>query len=283
MKQSIILDRHGPWPRDDEYMKSLHQKITSHTKRVVIKIGSGLVTHDGGLNSRFFHQLSREIHRLRSKRIEVVLVSSGAIACGMHQMGLKKRPKNLPQKQAVAAIGQPQLMNLYSRVLKKYNLQTAQILLTKADIENKTRSLNARHALMELMKEKVIPIINENDSVAVDEIKVGDNDQLSAMVAQLIRADLLVILTDIDGLYDADPRKVKSAKRIPLVTRLTPSVMNLAKDTGSEKSTGGMITKLKAAQYTLTYGIPTWIVKGIKPSILSEMMKGKEIGTLFAN
>ncbi len=250
-------------------------------KRIVIKVGSGILTNAVGLNAAYFRSLSKEIYQIQKKGIEVVLVSSGAIACGMSLMGLRKKPEMLAKKQACAAIGQPELMNLYSKVFGKYGVRTAQILLTRSDLENKNRKLNARQAINELLKESVIPIINENDSVAVEEIKVGDNDQLSAMVAELVHAKLLVILTDIDGLYDADPRKSKSAKRIPLVTKIDKKILSLAQDTKSQKSTGGMITKLKAAEYAGRYKIVTQIVDGRDPKILKDVLAGRNVGTLF--
>lgn len=248
----------------------------------MIKIGSGLLTDANGLNRNFFKLLVEQVAKLNKKNIEVILVSSGAIASGMSLLKLKTRPADLAQKQAVAAIGQPQLMSVYSQVFLKHHLVPAQILLTKADIENKKRSTNARHAIHELLQLGVIPIINENDSVAVDEIKVGDNDQLSAMVTCLIKADLLIILTDIDGLYTGDPRKDKKAHRLPLVKKVDQTIMKLAHDTHSQKSTGGMITKLKAAKTTLAKKIPTLILKGDQPQIISDFLEGKkETGTLF--
>lgn len=258
-----------------------YRHIIKRVKRVVIKIGSGVLTNENGLSESFFSGLGSEVAKLHKKGIEVVIVSSGAIACGMNYLKLKRRPEALPKKQAVAAIGQPQLMNLYSRVFNRYKMTTAQMLLTRSDLENRDRSLNARHAVNELLREKVIPIINENDSVVVEEIKVGDNDQLSAMVAYLAEAQLLVILTDINGLFDKDPKRHQNAQRIPIVKKVADSHFGLAKDTSSQKSTGGMVTKLKAVAYARKQGIPTWIVNGKKPSILSEVFLGNDVGTLF--
>lgn len=258
-----------------------HRQIIRETKRCVIKIGSGILTDDAGVKKSFFPALTREIALLAEKGIEVVLVSSGAVACGMALLNWKKRPEKISEKQAAAALGQPLLMHHYSKAFEKKGLKAAQILLTREDLKNRHRYLTAKHAFTELFKAKAIPIVNENDSVAVEEIQVGDNDQLSALVAHLVDADLLLILTDIDGFYDSDPKTNPNAKRIPLVENVDAGMFASAQGTLSAKSVGGMVTKLKAASQAADYGVPTWLVSGDKPSILSRVFEAKPIGTLF--
>lgn len=255
--------------------------IFTKVARLVIKIGSGLVTQKGGLNLSFLNGLAREVALLRKRNIEVLLVSSGAIACGMDLLGLSRRPHELPKKQAVAALGQPQLINCYSQVFKKKKLRVGQILLTRGDLEDRHRFLTAKHAVAELLKLGVVPIFNENDTVAVEEIQVGDNDQLSAMVAHLMDAQLLVILTDTDGFFDKDPKIHKEAQRIPVVENVDDNILKLAQGTLSAKSTGGMITKLKAAGSAAMYGVPTWMGDGRDPRIISSLFKGVDAGSLF--
>ncbi len=251
-------------------------KIIERAKRIVIKAGSGLLTGENG--ESFFKQLAHEVAQMHESGIKTVLVSSGAIATGMGVLKINNRPKAIAQKQAVAAVGQPVLMQAYSTVFKQHGLKAAQILVTRGDLEHKTRFENAHHAMEEIFKFGVLPIVNENDTVAVEEIQFGDNDQLSAMVAHLIKADLLVILTDVDGLYDKDPHKNKSAKRFEIVKKLTKKIVECASETSSQVSTGGMITKLEAAKKAASYGIPTWIIKGVD---LRRMLQGENVGTLF--
>jgi len=262
-------------------MKSFSRSHLKDLKKIVLKVGSGLLTHERGLNTTFFSRLAREVALLKQEGREVTLVSSGAIASGMQALGLTERPKELTRKQAVAALGQPLLMKEYARVLKKQDLHGAQMLLTRADLEDHDRWLMARHTVREILKMGLIPIINENDSVTVEEIRFGDNDQLSALVAELVGANLLIIMTDIDGLYDADPKKYTEAQRISCVPQITPEIMGLAGDTRSAKSTGGMITKLKAASLATQKGIATLIVDGKNPKILQSLFQGIDCGTLF--
>ena len=258
-----------------EKRKKIYREVVKKARRVVIKIGSGI------LRPSFYPTFASEIARLRKNGIEVVLVSSGAIACGMNLLKLRKRPRDVAEKQAVAAMGQPLLMRAYSEAFRKRKLNVAQILLTRDDLKNSRRFLNARHALAELFRYGVVPIVNENDSVAVEEIKVGDNDQLSALVAQLAQADMLIILTDTDGFHDKDPKKHSRALRISVVDAINPKMFGMARDTMNEKSTGGMVTKLKAAQIAAKNGIPTWIVNGKKSKGLDELFTGIDVGTLF--
>lgn len=250
-------------------------------KRIVIKLGSGLVSQEGDVDVAFFKKLAKEIRKLKDQGKEIVLVSSGAIACGMDVAGLKRRPSKVSQKQAIAAIGQPILMHTYNKYFSKEKLNVAQILLTRDGLQNRKQFLNAKHALKALFDYGVVPIVNENDTVAIDEIQVGDNDQLSALVAHLVDAHLLLILTDIDGLYDKDPKKYNSAQKISFIEKITPEVMALAGSTQEEKSTGGMRTKLIAAKQAASYGIPTWLLSGKKPQILGQLSIQKDCGTFI--
>lgn len=262
-------------------MNIIREKLFRRTKRIVIKIGSGVVTDNHGLDQPFFIKLALTVKKLRSQGIQTVIVSSGAIACGMAKLRLKVRPAKIPQKQAVAAFGQPLLMQHYIEFFGKQKLRVSQMLLTKADLEDKGRFENARHAVNELFRMEVVPVVNENDSVAVEEIKFGDNDQLSARVAHLVKADLLIILTDVDGFYDGHPQKNKSVRRISFVEKIDAETFKAAGDTYSAKSTGGMTTKLKAAQIAGSYGIPTLVANGEDPQIIISALKGADVGTLF--
>lgn len=255
--------------------------IIKKTKRVVIKIGSSVLTNSHGPRLAFFKKLASEISKLHAQGLEIVLVSSGAIACGMVGLNLKKRPTQISQKQASAAVGQPILMQHYMHQFARKKIKVAQVLLTRDDLHSHSRFLTAQTTMMELLREKVLPIVNENDSIAVEEIQFGDNDQLSALVAHLVNAHLLLILTDIDGLYDKDPKKNKDANLISLVDNIHEKIFKGAEDTTRPTSTGGMITKIKAAQKASSFGIPTWIIKGENPDIISEVFKAKELGTLF--
>lgn len=250
-------------------------------KRLVIKIGSGIITKGHSPDFSFFKNLASQVLTLRKKGVEVVLVSSGAIACGMTDLKLQKRPQSIPEKQAVAALGQPLLMKFYDKAFEAQKLKTAQILITREDFKNKKHFQNAKHSILQLLKWGIVPVINENDSIGVDEIRFGDNDQLSAMVSILVEANLLVILTDIDGLYDKNPKLYGSAKRIPLIKKLTPEILKMAGHTDSEKSTGGMVTKLKAVSLAQKKKIPTWIVNGYHKNILEKITSGEDTGTFF--
>ncbi|MBX7148559.1 glutamate 5-kinase [bacterium] len=262
-------------------MSKTHQNIISKTHRVVIKVGSGLITNHKGLRIKFFNDIARQVSLLHARGLDVVLVSSGAIACGMDILSLKKRPSEVSKKQAAAALGQPKLMQLYGKAFTRYKIHVAQILLTRQELHNKKNYTTAKHTFTELFKTKSIPIINENDSVAVDEIVVGDNDQLSAMVAHLVGADLLIILSDIDGFYDSDPKKNPKASRLDVVSRIDSKTFSKAGGTLSQKSTGGMTTKLKAAQIAKKSGIATWLASGLEKDILKKIFSGKNVGTVF--
>lgn len=248
----------------------------------VIKIGSSiLTTEQGEPDLKIFHQLASDIAHLNNRGHRVVVVSSGAIACGMHKLGFKRKPSLIPQKQAIAAAGQIYLMNLYEKVFSKLGLNIAQILLTRDDLAHRERYLNARNAIHELFQLGLIPIINENDTVVVEEIKVGDNDNLAALVTNVVEADLLVILTDQNGLYTADPRKNSKAERVPKIHKIDQAVRALAEDTKRAGTTGGMITKLEAAAKAASYGVPTIIASGKQKEVLTQIALQNDVGTLI--
>ncbi|GAB4264943.1 glutamate 5-kinase [Thermincola ferriacetica] len=251
-------------------------------KTIVVKIGSSTLTHHTGkLDLRQMEQLVRELQDLRNQGKEVLLVSSGAVGAGMGRLGLGKKPRSIPEKQAVAAVGQGILMHMYEKMFAEYGGTVAQVLLTREDMMDRKRFSNARNTLSALLKMNVLPIINENDTVAVEEIRFGDNDTLSAMVASLINADLLVILSDIDGLYSGNPKTDPHAQLINVVEEITPAIEQLAGGAGSDLGTGGMATKIYAARLAMTSGVPVIIAHGRRKQVLSDIVKGEEIGTLF--
>lgn len=250
--------------------------------RMVIKVGSNTLTkEDQSFDSDFIAAMAAQIARLRTDGIEVLIVSSGAVAAGRSALGLEDRPRTIPQKQAAAAVGQSRLMRAYEEAFAIHGLNVAQLLLTRSDLADRTRYLNARATLETLLECGVIPVINENDTVAVEEIKFGDNDNLSALVTGLIEANLLMILTDIDGLYDADPRKDPAARLIPLVRSLTREIELAAGGSSSTVGTGGMATKLAAAKKAGKSGAATLIVNGRAPEIILKGVRGEETGTLI--
>lgn len=247
---------------------------------MVIKVGSAVLSGTSGRARQL--AIAEQIAALRAEGRQVVLVSSGAVATGMARLGLKGRPKTMPGKQAAAAVGQPLLMQLWEQAFSWYDLKVAQILLTAEDLAHRHRYLNARRTLETLLEWKIVPVINENDTVMVDEIKFGDNDQLSALMASLVGADLLVVLSDIDALYDADPRTNPAAKPVRYVERVDASVMRMAGDTPGRSGTGGMKSKLLAARKAQDAGIPMLLLPGTDPSSIGAALRGEPIGTLFA-
>ncbi len=258
----------------NEFLKSV--------RRIVIKIGSGVLAGQAsGLDDAVMAGLAGEVARLRHDGREVVIVSSGAIAAGRRKLGLEERPRTIPQKQATAAVGQSRLMHAYENAFDPHGFTVAQLLLTRDDLANRHRFLNARATIHTLLGYGVIPIINENDTVAVDEIKFGDNDNLSALVTNLADAQLLMILTDIDGFYDADPRSKPDARLIHLVRKITKEVEHAAGGTGSNLGTGGMATKVAAAKRAGQYGVPTFMLNGKRPELIARALAGEEVGTLF--
>jgi glutamate 5-kinase len=250
-------------------------------KRIIVKVGSAVLTGENGIDLEIIEQLAADMAALRAQGFHVIFVSSGAIASGKHRLGIEGKLKNLPQKQAAAAIGQGRLMRVYSNAFGKHGLFVGQVLLTMSDITDRKRFLNIRNTLFQLLEWGVIPIINENDTVAVDEIKFGDNDNLAAMVAHIVEAQLVVNLTSTSGLYDQNPSSSKKAKLISLVTEITDEIENAASDEGTSAGTGGMKSKVLAARKVISFGTPYIIAPGKRPGILQEIMGGKEIGTLF--
>lgn len=257
------------------------KELLKSVKRMVVKAGSGILTTKNGLNRRVINDLTNDICGFREKGIEVILVSSGAIASGLKKIGLTRRPESISRQQAVAAIGQSSLMMAYEKAFGRHGQKVAQILITRDDLNHRGRYLNARNTVFTLLDWKIVPIINENDTVVVDEIKFGDNDNLSAMVTNMTESQLLVNLTDIDGLFDRDPRTHKDARLIRVVEGVNREVMKYASSIPSFLGTGGMASKIRAAQKVSMGGVPTIIANGLKRGILKEIFGGEEIGTLF--
>ena len=253
----------------------------TRARRLVVKVGSGLVTSPGvGADPARIETLAAAIATARTGR-EIVLVTSGAIATGMARLGLAERPRSIPEKQAAAAVGQSALMWQWEAAFKRYGIGVGQVLVTAHDIRDRTRYLNARNTLLALLGFSVLPIVNENDTVAVDEIKVGDNDNLSALVASLIEADLVVLLTDVDGLYTADPAREPGARKLDTVPVITDEITGLVWRRPDSQSVGGMTTKLEAAQKAAASGVPLVIASGRQDDALARILAGEPVGTLF--
>lgn len=251
-------------------------------KRIVIKVGTSTLTHETGmLNIRRVEGLVKTLSDLKNSGKEIILVSSGAIGVGVGKLGLKARPSDTPSKQAAAAVGQCELMYLYDKQFEEYHHTVAQLLLTRDVVEVEKRKQNVINTLDRLLDMNVIPVINENDTVSVDEIEFGDNDTLSAIVATLAKADCLVLLSDIDGLFDSDPRQNKDAKLIPVIEAIDEKIMALAGDAGTSRGTGGMITKIHAAQIATEANIPMAIINGERPELLYDLFDGKSVGSVF--
>lgn len=274
--------------------KAIRKEILKGLKRVVIKVGSSIITKREKKNNEWANKLSannvrllaRTIRQIVDQNCEVVLVSSGAIMAGRERLDLHRADLSIPEKQACAAIGQSYLMHTYEKKFEKEGIKVAQILLGHDDLRNRKRFLNAKHTLEALLAHKVIPIINENDSVTIDEIKIGDNDTLSATVACLLNAQLLIVLSDVDGLFSRDPSsKIREGdapiKIIEYVDCITQKIEKLAGGSKSKVTVGGMYTKILAAKQTMSFGIPTLIVNGFDKTIAEKIYKGKSVGTLF--
>jgi len=260
----------------------MRAKIIKDVRTVVIKVGSSVLTTPGGdVDHHRIRELVNGITKIRSSGRKVVLVSSGAIAVGMNRLGLRNKVEGIPDKQAIAAIGQPHLMALYDAYFQKEGIQISQILLTRDDLNNRRRYLNARDTIDSLFKFGALPVINENDTVVVEEIKVGDNDNLSAMVTNLTESDLLVNLTNIDGLFDKDPRVHRDATLIPVVEKIDRKITRQASAIPGFLGRGGMASKIKAARKVALAGVPTIIANGLKRHILQQIFSGKDVGTLF--
>jgi len=262
-------------------MNNLRLETLAHVKKILIKIGSAVLTGADGVDVKIVDSLVSEMSGLVQQGYSIVLVTSGAIASGKHRLNITGQLKSIPEKQAAAAIGQGRLMRIYSKSFEKNGLYVAQILLTLSDLTNRQRFLNIRNTLSTLMDWKVTPIINENDTVAVDEIKFGDNDNLAAMIANIVEADLFINLTNTAGLYDCNPTESKKAKLIPLISEFTEEIEAIATAETSSVGTGGMKSKVLAAKKVTAIGIPCIIAPGKKKKVLTDIIAGKEIGSLF--
>lgn len=260
---------------------TLRRQIVQSARTLVVKVGTNVLsTRDERLDAERIRALAEQIHRLCQSGRKIVLVSSGAIGAGMGLLGLRHRPKDLPHLQAAAATGQAHLIHLYDQCLRQHGYHAAQLLLTGNDFKNRARYLNVRNTLLTLFEYQTVPIVNENDTVSVAEIKLGDNDRLAAMVANLIQAPLLIILSVVDGLLSGEPGHPDS-RMIPLVESLDDTIRGLATDTRSSRGTGGMKSKLEAAWMATAVGANVIIANGKRPNVLDEILAGEEIGTLF--
>lgn len=256
--------------------------IIKEAKKVVIKIGSSTLTHENfRMNFKQIEALTRVLSDIKNSSKQIVLVSSGAISAGVGKMGIDHRPKTTAEKQALAAIGQSELMRIYQHFFSMFGQTIGQILLTKDIMQNPIARKNAENTFSTLLEMGCLPIVNENDSVSFEEIEFGDNDTLSAYVSVLCHADALIILSNIDGLYDSDPHKNPNARLIKTVEKIDDEILSYAGDSGSNRGTGGLITKIHAAEITTAHGIPMFIVNGSNPSILYDLVEGKHVGTHF--
>ncbi len=257
--------------------------VISDTRRVVLKVGSAVIAggHPSGLDDRVFANLACSVHALKVLGKEVILVTSGAIAVGMKKMGLKERPKSIPERQAVAALGQSSLMGLYEGSFSLSGEKVAQVLLTHDDLADRRRFLNARNTLMTLLSLGVVPVVNENDTVAIDELKFGDNDNLAALVTNVIEADLLVILTDIDGIYDHDPKRDTTARFIPTVDDVDHLTVDWDGERDSRYGTGGVHSKVEAARTAAHFGVSTIVANGMVNGTIERIFRGEAVGTFF--
>jgi len=267
-----------------------YRKELKNTKRLVVKLGTSTLTHPNGkLNFGRIDLIARILSDLKNMGLEIVLVTSGAIGTGTIRLGMKEKPSDLPGKQAAAAIGQAALMRIYEKFFQTYDQVVAQALITKSVLDNPHTKNNAENTFNRLLEWGTIPIVNENDTIATDEIEAGykgrmefgDNDTLSATVAALINADLLVLMSDIDGLFTADPRKDPKAKILRIVEKIDDEIEDAAEGTGSDFGTGGMVTKIRAAKICKSAGISTLIMNGDSPELLYAALDGFDIGTLF--
>lgn len=253
-------------------------------KRIVIKVGTSTITYaNGKRNFSQIDRLAREISDLQNQGKEMILVTSGAVAVGVDRMGLPGKPKTIPGKQAAAAVGQGVLMHTYEKFFADYGQIVAQVLITKTEAIDRHRYTNTRNTFMELMRQRVIPIVNENDVVALDELKIGDNDNMSALVAGIVDADLVIILSDVDGLYTANPQTHPDAVIVPEVAEITSEIEASAGGVGSARGTGGMATKIQAAKAATSSGIHLVIASGTEKNAITRVLQGEELGTLFVS
>lgn len=259
-----------------------NRELLQKKNRIVVKVGSSTLTHETGkLNYHRIERLAMEIADLANQGKEMVLVSSGAVSAGMGPLGLSARPKTIREKQAVAAVGQGVLMHTYEKMFREYGQNVGQVLLTRMDAQDRKKFMNSRNTLLTMLQMGVIPIINENDVVAIDEFKIGDNDTLSAMVSNFIEADLLIILSDVDGLYTANPQTHPEARIIPVVTEVDKHVYDIAGGAGSSIGTGGMYTKIQAASIATSSGVDMVIASGSEDGVLRRICQGEDVGTWF--
>ncbi len=256
--------------------------MANDIKRIVVKIGTSvLLDGENKISVGKIENVAKQVKSVTDMNIDVVIVSSGAIACGMETMGLKKKPKEIEKRQALASIGQVTLMKMYMETFERKGLNVGQILLTHEDIKSRSRCLNLTNTINSLLSMDIVPVINENDALSFQEIKFGDNDNLSALIAQICNADLLLLLCDVDGLFEKDPNKYPNAAMIRVVEKIDADIERLADGTKSEKSVGGMVSKIEAAKKAGNYGISTRIVRGDVENIITRVVRGEEKGTLF--
>ncbi|WP_018702391.1 MULTISPECIES: glutamate 5-kinase [Sporomusaceae] len=260
----------------------LNRANIGEAQRIVVKVGTSTLTHETGkLNFFRIERLVRELSDLVNQGKEIVLVSSGAVGAGMERLGLTEKPKTIPEKQAAAAVGQGVLLHVYEKIFAEYGQTVGQVLLTREDSVKRSRYVNSRNTLLQLLAMGVIPIINENDAVAVDELKIGDNDTLSAMVGTIVDADLIIILSDVDGVYTANPQTNPEAKLLSEIAEITPEIDELAGGPGTMRGTGGMYTKIQAAKIAVNAGIALVIASGTQDGVVREILTGQDVGTLF--
>jgi len=251
-------------------------------KRLVIKIGTSVLLHGGNrISNTMIRNIANQVRTIKDMGTDVVIVSSGAIACGMELMNLKTKPKEIEKRQALASLGQVYLMKMYMEIFNNHGMHVGQVLLTHEDIKNKSRCLNLMNTINSLLAMNIVPIINENDALSFKEIRFGDNDNLSALIAQICDADLLLLLSDVEGLFEKDPKRYPDSPMIKVVKKIDQRIERAAAGTTSEKSIGGMVSKLEAAKKAGNYGIPTRVVLGEIDNVALRVVQGEEIGTLF--
>lgn len=261
-----------------------YRESLKNARRIVVKVGSSTITYaNGKRNFQRIDLLARELSDLQNQGKEMILVSSGAVAVGVDRLGLEKKPAEIPAKQACAAVGQGILMHTYEKLFADYGQTVAQVLLTRTEAIDRHRYTNCRNTFMELFERRVIPIVNENDVVALDDLKIGDNDNMSALVAGIIDADLVIILSDIDGLYTANPQTHPEATLVSVVPEITPAVEASAGGEGSARGTGGMATKIQAAKAATKSGIQLVIASGSERNAITRILRGEDLGTLFVS
>lgn len=260
------------------------RSLLKNAVRIVVKVGTSTITYDNGKrNFRQIDRLAREISDLQNQGKEMILVTSGAISVGVDRLGLPCKPDTIPGKQAAAAVGQGILMHTYEKFFGEYGQIVAQVLITRTETTDRHRYANSRNTFMELLKRRVIPIVNENDVVALDELKIGDNDNMSALVAGITDADLVIILSDVEGLYTANPQTDRDARLVPEVSEITAAIEASAGGVGSDRGTGGMATKIQAAKAATSSGIHLVIASGTEPGAIAGILNGERIGTLFVS